>query len=74
MSTPQQLPVVLRTAAVWGTTVLAVRNLNSEQSLQLSDGEIRRPAQGQQQVVAEQRRIDGHANGAVRDDRGCTGD
>jgi len=39
MSTPQQLPVVLRTAAVWGTTVLAVRNLNTGQSLQLSDGE-----------------------------------
>src|SRR5215470_5754667 len=39
MSTPQQLPIVLRTAAVWGTTVLAVRNLNTGQSLQLSDGE-----------------------------------
>src|SRR6187399_2736269 len=39
MSTPQQLPIVLRTAAVWGTTVLAVRNLNSGQSLKLSDGE-----------------------------------
>src|SRR6478735_912785 len=39
MSTPQPLPIVLRTAAVWGTTVLAVRNLNTGQSLQLSDGE-----------------------------------
>jgi hypothetical protein len=39
MSTPQQLPIVLRTAAVWGTTVLAVRNLSSGQSLKLSDGE-----------------------------------
>ena len=39
MSTPQQLPIVLRTAAVWGTTVLAVRNLSTGQSLKLSDGE-----------------------------------
>src|SRR6478609_3347414 len=39
MSTPQPLPIVLRTAAVWGTTVLAVRNLNTGQSLQMSDGE-----------------------------------
>ncbi len=39
MSTPQRLPIVLRTAAVWGTTVLAVRNLNTGQSLKLSDGE-----------------------------------
>ena len=43
MSTPspstEALPIVLRTAAVWGTTVLAVRNLNSGQSLKLSDGE-----------------------------------
>ena len=39
MSTPQPLPIVLRTAAVWGTTVLAVRNLASGQSLQLSEGE-----------------------------------
>ena len=38
MSTPEPLPIVLRTAAVWGTTVLAVRNLASGQSLQLSDG------------------------------------
>ena len=39
MSTPQQLPIVLRTAAVWGTTVLAVRNLGTGESLKLSDGE-----------------------------------
>jgi len=39
MSTPQPLPIVLRTAAVWGTTVLAVQNLNAGQSLKLSDGE-----------------------------------
>ena len=39
MSTPQPLPIVLRTAAVWGTTVLAVRNLDTGQSLKLSDGE-----------------------------------
>ena len=41
MSAPQphQLPVVLRTAAVWGTTVLAVRNLGTGESLKLADGE-----------------------------------
>ena len=39
MSTPEQLPIVLRTAAVWGTTVLAVRNLGTGESLKLSDGE-----------------------------------
>ena len=39
MSTPQPLPVVLRTAAVWGTTVLAVQNLAAGQSMKLSDGE-----------------------------------
>lgn len=39
MNTPEALPVVLRTAAVWGTTVLAVQNLNRGQSLKLSDGE-----------------------------------
>ena len=39
MSTPQPLPVVLRTAAVWGTTVLAVQNLAAGESMKLSDGE-----------------------------------
>jgi hypothetical protein len=39
MSTPQPLPIVLRTAAVWGTTVLAVQNLDRGQSLKLGDGE-----------------------------------
>jgi len=37
MSTPQPLPIVLRTAAVWGTTVLAVQNLDTGQSLKLGD-------------------------------------
>jgi len=39
MSTPQPLPIVLRTAAVWGTTVLAVQNLAAGESMKLSDGE-----------------------------------
>jgi hypothetical protein len=39
MSTPAPLPIVLRTAAVWGTTVLSVRNLDSGQSLKIGDGE-----------------------------------
>lgn len=39
MSTPAPLPIVLRTAAVWGTTVLAVQNLDSGQSLKIGDGE-----------------------------------
>ena len=39
MSTPAPLPIVLRTAAVWGTTVLAVRNLDNGQSLRIGDGE-----------------------------------
>jgi len=39
MRTPAPLPIVLRTAAVWGTTVLAVRNLDSGQSLKIGDGE-----------------------------------
>jgi hypothetical protein len=39
MSTPAPLPIVLRTAAVWGTTVLAVQNLGSGQSLKIGGGE-----------------------------------
>lgn len=39
MSTPQASPVVLRTAAVWGTTVLAVRHLATGESLSLGDDE-----------------------------------
>jgi len=39
MSTPQALPIVLRTAAVWGTTVLAVQNLDTGESLKIGDGE-----------------------------------
>lgn len=39
MSTPQQLPIVLRTAAVWGTTVLAVQNLDTGESLKIGEGE-----------------------------------
>ena len=39
MSTPQSLPIVLRTAAVWGTTVLAVQNLDRGESLRLGEGE-----------------------------------
>ncbi|HEX3773634.1 MAG TPA: AgmX/PglI C-terminal domain-containing protein [Polyangiaceae bacterium] len=38
MST-SQLPIVLRTAAIWGTTVLAVQHLDNGQSLMLGDGE-----------------------------------
>ncbi|HEY6556664.1 MAG TPA: AgmX/PglI C-terminal domain-containing protein [Polyangiaceae bacterium] len=37
----QSSPIILRTAAVWGTTVLAVRSLNTGQSFQLGDGEDR---------------------------------
>jgi hypothetical protein len=37
MSTPQTSPVILRTAAVWGTTVLAVRHLAAGESLQFGD-------------------------------------
>lgn len=36
---PAQSPVLLRTAAVWGTTVLATRDLLSGQSLAFGDGE-----------------------------------
>ncbi|MEO7036670.1 MAG: AgmX/PglI C-terminal domain-containing protein [Polyangiaceae bacterium] len=39
MSTPAPLPIVLRTAAVWGTTVLSVQNLDTGQSLKIGDGE-----------------------------------
>lgn len=39
MTTREPLPTVLRTAAVWGTTVLAVQSLVAGQSLKLSDGE-----------------------------------
>src|SRR5450432_3764580 len=39
MATPAPLPIVLRTAAVWGTTVLAVRNLDSGQSLNIGETE-----------------------------------
>jgi hypothetical protein len=37
MSTSSRQPVVLRTAAVWGTTVLAVRDLRRGQSLEVGD-------------------------------------
>src|SRR5690242_912592 len=37
MSTPHQ-PVVLRAAAVWGTTVLKARSLVSGESLRFTDG------------------------------------
>jgi hypothetical protein len=37
MSTPQPSTVILRAAAVWGTTVLAVRDLNPGESLSLGD-------------------------------------
>lgn len=36
---PQQSQVVLNTAAVWGTTVLATRLLSDGESLELTDGE-----------------------------------
>jgi hypothetical protein len=37
MSATQHNPIVLRTAAVWGTTVLAVRDLRAGQSLELGE-------------------------------------
>jgi hypothetical protein len=37
MSTPHSSPIILRTAAVWGTTVLAMRDLNAGQSLELGE-------------------------------------
>ncbi len=37
MSAPQGTPILLRAAAVWGTTVLAVRDLPAGQSLELGD-------------------------------------
>ena len=37
MSAPAASPILLRTAAVWGTTVLAVRHLGSGESLELGD-------------------------------------
>ncbi len=39
MSQPQQNPIVLRTAAAWGTTVLASRLLAAGQSLAVGDAE-----------------------------------
>ncbi len=39
MKTPPAAPIVLRTAAVWGTTVLASRVLASGQSLAIGDAE-----------------------------------
>jgi len=39
MTTPQPLPIVLRTAAVWGTTVLAVQNLDRGESLKIGESE-----------------------------------
>ena len=38
MSQPAPQPVVLRTAAVWGSTVLGVKELGTGQSFQLGDG------------------------------------
>lgn len=38
---PVQSPIILRTAAVWGTTVLAVRSLNTGESFQVGDGDAR---------------------------------
>jgi hypothetical protein len=39
MRSPQASPIVLRTAAVWGTTVLALRHLRSGESFEFGDGE-----------------------------------
>jgi hypothetical protein len=39
MSAPAVTPIVVRTAAVWGTTVLAVKNHDAGQSLEFGDGE-----------------------------------
>jgi len=39
MSAPAPTPIVLRTAAVWGTTVLSVRHLEAGESLSIGDGE-----------------------------------
>src|SRR6478609_144816 len=72
MSTPQQLPIVLRTAAVWGTTVLAVRNLNTGQSLQLSDGEDNFVAKPDGSQVADFP-VRAVGNGWELDARGATG-
>jgi len=73
MSTPQpQPPIVLRTAAVWGTTVLAVQNLNRGQSLKLSDGEgnlVAKP-DGSQVTDFPVRAV---GTGWELDARGCTG-
>jgi hypothetical protein len=72
MSTPQPLPIVLRTAAVWGTTVLAVQNLDSGQSLKLSDGEGNLVAKPDGSQVADFP-VRAVGTGWELDARGCTG-
>src|SRR3954463_12153688 len=72
MSTPQPLPIVLRTAAVWGTTVLAVQNLNTGQSLKLSDGEDNLVAKPDGSQVADFP-VRAVGTGWELDARGCTG-
>ncbi len=72
MSTLAQPPIVLRTAAVWGTTVLVVRHLASGQSLAIGDSEGSVVAKPDGALIADVPvRAVGH--GWELDARGATG-
>jgi hypothetical protein len=72
MSRPQQNPIVLRTAAAWGTTVLASRILGAGQSLVVGDGEDAIVAKPDNAAVAESP-IRAVGAGWELDARGATG-
>jgi hypothetical protein len=68
-----QIPVVsLRTAAIWGTTVLVADNLTPGRSLQIGDGEGAVVARPDNAAVSEQP-IRAVGNGWELDCRGATG-
>jgi hypothetical protein len=72
MSRPQAMPVVLRTAAVWGTTVIKAGSLVSGQSLECSDAPEAFVAKPDGSPMADFP-IRGVAAGWELDARGATG-
>jgi TonB family protein len=72
MSRAQSQPPLLRVAAVWGTTVLAVRHLTPGQALHIGDAPDALVARPQGTQVPEQP-FSGVGNGWELDPRGATG-
>jgi hypothetical protein len=69
---PASLPIVLRTAAVWGTTVLSTRELRGGQSMLLGDREHAVVPKPDGAMIADSP-VRAVANGWELDARGATG-